>query len=91
MKNLKIRPLGGLYFALLFILNVTLVTIAVIKSDDLYVAYAILLSSAQFYIYEKFKISRIFFECDTHHDYGETQEYTQVDETGIRHYDIHLN
>ncbi len=90
MKNLKIRPLGGLYFALLFIFNITLVTIAVVKNDDLYVAYAILLSCSQFYIYQKCRMWRIFFAYDCHDD---TPEYHCGDEKEKfdRYYQINPN
>jgi hypothetical protein len=90
MKNLQIRPLVGLSFAILFVFNICLVITAVIKSDDLYVAYAILVSCAQFYLYEKLKISRIFFESDVS-DLAHTEGYSRVDERHMRHYDINLN
>lgn len=90
MKNFQIRSLVGLCFALLFVFNIALVIIAVIKNDDLYVAYAIFLSSAQFYLYEKFKISRIFFESEVN-DLSHTEGYSRVDERHMRHYDINLN
>ena len=90
MKNLPIRPLVGLSFALLFVFNICLVITAIIKSDDLYVAYAILLSCAQFYFYEKFKVSRIFFECDTHEP-AHTENHAHVDKKGIKYYEVNLN
>ncbi len=88
MKNLSIRSLKDLIFTLLFIFNVCLVVIAVIKNDDLYIAYAILLSCAQFYLYEKFKSSRIFFTCDTH-EFAHTDEYAHGKR--MKYYDINLN
>ena len=90
MKNLQIRPLIGLSFVLLFIFNISLVITAVVTSNDLYVAYAILLSCSQFYLYEKLKISRVFFESDVS-DLAHTEGYSRVDERHIRHYDINLN
>jgi hypothetical protein len=90
MKNFQIRSLTGLSFALLFIFNICLIITAVIKSDDLYVAYAILLSCAQFYLYEKFKMYRILFECDTH-EYARSVKYRNADETAIKHYEINPN
>jgi hypothetical protein len=90
MKNFQIRCLAGLSFVLLFIFNISLVVIGVIKGDDLYVAYAILLSCAQFYLYEKLKISRMFFESHVS-DLVNTERYSRVDERHMRQYDIHLN
>ena len=90
MKNLQIRSLTGLIFTLLFILNVSLVVIAVVKNNDLYVAYAILLSCAQFYLYDRFKISRIFFESDVHES-AQTVKYDREGKKNIKYHEINLN
>nr|WP_294790276.1 hypothetical protein [uncultured Mucilaginibacter sp.] len=88
MKNSQNRSLAGLIFILLFIFNVSLVVIAVLKNDDLYIAYAILMSYVQFYLYHKFKISRFFFECDVD---GSSQTIKHPDEKGGRYYDVNPN
>lgn len=90
MKNFQFRSLTGLIFALLFISNISLVVIAVINSNDLYAAYAILLSCAQFYLYRKFKILRIFFECDVHQPV-QASNYGRADKKSIKRYEINLN
>jgi hypothetical protein len=90
MKNFQIRSLAGPCFALLFVFNISLVTIAVIKNDDLYVAYAIVLSCVQFYLYERFKVSRIFFEGDMH-DTAQTEKHGHADKKAINYYDINPN
>jgi len=90
MKNFQIRSLKGLFFSLVFIFNISLVVIAVIKNNDLYLAYAILLSCAQFYIYERFKISRIFFESDMHGN-AQTVKYRDTEKRDLKYYDINAN
>lgn len=90
MKNFQIRSLTGLIFTLFFVLNISLVIIAVLKNDDLYIAYAILLSCAQFYLYEKFKSTRILNGSDTDESNCNTP-YNNVDATGIQRYNINLN
>ena len=90
MKNFQIRSSAGLYFALLFVFNIGLVAIAVIKNDDLYVAYAIVLSCVQFYLYERFRISRIFFEGDVH-DTAQTVKYGRQEKKAASYYDINPN
>lgn len=90
MKNFQNRSLTGLIFTLLFIFNLSLVVIAVVKNDDLYVGYAILLSCVQFYLYERFKISRIFFEGDMH-DLAQTVKHEHVDKKALNYYDINPN
>ena len=90
MKNYQIRPLGGLYFALLFVFNIALVTIAVFENNDIYVAYAILISSLQFYVYEKWKLSRFLFAAEVQ-TVEHTEVFTHTDEGGIKQYDSNLN
>jgi 4-amino-4-deoxy-L-arabinose transferase-like glycosyltransferase len=90
MKNFQIRSLTGLIFALLFIFNISLVLIAVIKNDDLYIAYAILLSCGQFYLYEKFKLYRILFACNSD-EFAHTDNHAHTDGKRMKHYDINLN
>lgn len=90
MKNFQIRSLIGLIFTLLLMFNIGLIVIAVIKNDDLYVAYAILLSCVQFYFYERFKISRIFFESDVRESV-QTIKYCDADKKDIRYHEINLN
>ena len=90
MKNLQIRSLSGLCFALFAILNISLVIIAVIKNDDLYVAYAILLSCAQFYLYEKLKLGRIFFESDVQ-DAPRISDCNKAEKKGTEYYRINSN
>jgi hypothetical protein len=87
MKNFQIKSLAGL---LLFIFTITLVIIAVIKNDDLYVAYAILLSCVQFYLYKRFNISRIFFEGNVHEPV-QPIKCRHIDKKGIRYHEINLN
>lgn len=88
MKNSQNRSLAGLIFILLFIFNISLVVTAVLKNDDLYIAYAILISCVQFYLYHKFKISGFFFECDLN---GSAQTIKHDDEKGGRYYDVNPN
>ncbi|MFD0750269.1 hypothetical protein ACFQZS_08965 [Mucilaginibacter calamicampi] len=90
MKKNQIRPLGGLYLALLFIFNISLVAIAVIKNDDIYVAYAILISCFQFYICHKSRVFRILFSVDT----PESQRPMQprdAHKKEPKYHEIHLN
>lgn len=90
MKNFQISPLTGFFLTSIFVFNITLLVIAVIKNDDLYVAYAIVLSCLQFYIYKKFKIPGIFFESDVH-DTAQTVKYGHQDKKTINYYDINPN
>ncbi|MGY3212629.1 hypothetical protein [Mucilaginibacter sp. HD30] len=90
MKNIPIRSLTGLIFSLLFMFNVSLVVLAVIKNDDLNMAYAILLSCAQFYLYERFNISRIFFESDIV-EHPKTVKNRRGQKTNLKYYDINPN
>ncbi len=62
MKNLKIWSLAGLFLVIIFLFDIGLVVVAIIKNNDLYVAYAILVSCLQLYVYEKLKLSRFVFD-----------------------------
>jgi|GEM_PF-2741028 len=90
MKKNQIRLIGGLFFALLFIFNVSLVIIAVIKNDDIYVAYAILLSCFQFYIYHKSSLSKTFFKADKTEPM-QTIQYQRADKPQPKYHEIYPN
>ncbi len=82
----------GLFFALIFLVDIGLVVIAVIKDNDLYVAYAILISCLQFYLYEKLKMSRLFFNMrvDTTRDDEVIPEKVST-HSQVKYYNINLN